>query len=317
LNVAFVHGLEDYGSPNDRPSVVTVGTFDGIHQGHQEILRRVLVAADELDLEPILTTFHPHPRVVVTPDSPPSLLTTIEEKEQFIPTYFRGTALVLEFNAALMNMSARSFVEEVLIGRLGMRKLVVGYDHAFGKDRGGSIVELRRLGKELDFEVEVVGPVLVDGERVSSSTIRRMMQAGEFADALKFLGHPYGIFGTVERGIGLGRKLGFPTANVKYNPRKLLPVEGVYACRAQVGQERHDGMMFIGRNHFNPEARITVEANLFGFDEDIYGREMLVCPLRFLRPNRRFDSTDLLVEQIELDKKHVMRIFQQEKPQCP
>jgi len=177
-------------------------------------------------------------------------------------------------------------------------------------------VELRKLGNELDFEVEVVGPVLIDGERVSSSAIRRMMQASDFADALKFLGHPYGIFGTVEKGIGLGRKLGYPTANVKYNPRKLLPVEGVYACRAQVGEERHDGMMFIGRNHFNPEARITVEANLFGFDEEIYGREVLVCPLRFVRPNRRFDSTDLLVEQIEQDKKHVMRIFQQEKPQC-
>jgi len=130
------------------------------------------------------------------------------------------------------------------------------------------------------------------------------------------LGHPYGICGTVEKGIGLGHKLGYPTANVGYNPRKLLPPEGVYACRAEVGGERHDGMMFVGRNYFNPEERITVEANLFDFDKDVYGQEMIVCPTRLLRPNHRFGSTDALVAQIKLDKEQVLQIFQQEKSQC-
>lgn len=317
MSFRVVHGLENYTRLSDRPGVVTVGTFDGIHVGHQEILRRVQCAGEAQAHEPILITFHPHPRLVVTPDSAPSLLTTIEEKERFLADYFQGTVLVLEFNRALMELSARQFVEDVLLGRLGMSKLIVGYDHAFGKDRSGSIIELNRMGDELGYNVEVVGPVLVDGERVSSTIIRHKLETGDFSGAVTDLGHPYGICGPIEKGIGLGHKLGYPTANVAYNPRKLLPPEGVYACRAEVLGQRHDGMMFIGRNHFNPEKRITVEANLFDFDDDIYGQDMIVCPTRFLRPNQRFDSTDDLVAQIKTDKKQILQIFQQEKSQCP
>ncbi len=316
MSFRIVHGLENYERLSDRAGVITVGTFDGIHAGHQEILRRVHGSGEPDAHESVLVTFHPHPRLIVSPESAPSLLTTIEEKERFLADYFQGTVLVLDFNKALMELSARRFVEDVLLARLGMSKLVVGYDHAFGKDRSGSIIELNRMGDELGFDVEVVGPVLVKGERVSSTIIRNKLLAGDFAGAITGLGHPYGICGPVERGIGLGRKLGYPTANVGYNPRKLLPPEGVYACRAEVGGKRHDGMMFIGRNHFNPEERITVEANLFNFDEDIYDQEMMVCPTRFLRPNIRFDSTEALVAQIKLDKEQVLQIFQQEKSQC-
>ena len=316
MSFRVVHGLENYVRLSDRPAVITVGTFDGIHVGHQEILRRVQSAGEPEAHESVLVTFHPHPRLVVSADSAPSLLTTIEEKERFLANYFQGTVLVLEFNRTLMELSARAFVENVLLGRLGMSKLVVGYDHAFGKNRSGSIIELSRMGDELGYEVEVVGPVLVEGERVSSTIIRNKMAAGDFTGALTDLGHPYGICGPVEKGIGLGHELGYPTANVAYNPRKLLPPEGVYACRAEVVGERHDGMMFVGRNHFNPEERITVEANLFDFDKDVYGQEMIVCPTRFLRPNQRFDSTDALVAQIKLDKEQVLQIFEQEKSQC-
>jgi riboflavin kinase/FMN adenylyltransferase len=240
------------------------------------------------------------------------LLTTLEEKQRFLPNYFQGTVLILEFNAELKDMSARQFVEDILISRLGMARLVVGYDHAFGKDRSGTIVELSRLGQELGFDVEVVGPVMIDGRRISSSLIRRALRDGAFADALSYLGHPYALVGTVEKGIGLGHKIGYPTANLRYNASKLLPPAGVYACRAQVGEEKINGMMFVGQNHFNPEDRITVEVNLFAFSRDLYGREISVCPTHFLRANRRFDSTAALAAQIELDKKEVLRIQQQE-----
>jgi riboflavin kinase/FMN adenylyltransferase len=174
-------------------------------------------------------------------------------------------------------------------------------------------VELKRLGRELDFEVEVIGPVTAGDRRVSSSAIRRALRGGDFTGAVTMLGHPYAIHGVVEKGIGLGRKLGYPTANVRHNPRKLLPANGVYACRVQLGKARYEGMLFIGTNHFNPEHRVTVEANLFDFDGDLYGRELLVCPTRFIRENRRFDSADGLAEQIKRDKMEVIRTYGLEK----
>ncbi|HOP06802.1 MAG TPA: bifunctional riboflavin kinase/FAD synthetase [candidate division Zixibacteria bacterium] len=312
MSIEFIHGLDQFKRSGDRSAVVTVGTFDGIHLGHQEILRRVLHNSKNGEFDTILVTFHPHPRVVVTPDSAPRLLTTLQEKKRWLPDFFRGTVLVLDFDDALKSMEAEQFVKEILLKRLGMHKLVVGYDHAFGKNRSGTIVELNRLGKVMGFEVEVVGPVL-DGEtRISSSLIRRTLAEGDFADALRYLGHPYAIYGTVEKGIGLGRKIGYPTANIKYGERKQLPAEGVYACKVLIDGKRLDGMMFIGRNHFNPGSKVTVEANLFDFDADIYFHDIAVCPTHFLRKNRRFDSPEALVAQIEFDKKEVLRIIQQE-----
>ena len=159
----------------------------------------------------------------------------------------------------------------------------------------------------------MVDPVKVDGECVSSTQFRWLLRRGMLDRALELLDHPLAIHGTVEPGIGLGLKLGFPTANVRYGTRKLLPTQGVYSCRAQVGDTKRQGMLFIGRNHFNPKARITVEANLFDFDEDIYERELFVYPTHYIRPNRKFESTDALVEQIKQDKREVLSIIEKEK----
>lgn len=293
--------------------IATIGTFDGIHRGHREIFRRVREQSEQQNARAVLITFHPHPRVVVTPNNVPLLLTTIEEKEKFIPDFFDGKVLVLDFNEDLKNMPAERFVRDILVDRVGIRKLIVGYDHALGRNREGNIPALRQMGSALGFEVEVVDPVVLDGQPVSSSRIRRALAENHFDEAIRLLGHEYAIYGTVERGIGLGRKLGYPTANVAYNSRKLLPYEGVYACYAQLGDEEFDGMMFIGRNHFNPEARVTVEANLFHFDRDIYGKEIIVYPTRHVRMNQRFDSTDALVAQIVKDKEVVLNILKQEK----
>ena len=269
--------------------------------------------ANQLDAEPLVITFDPHPRVLVTPEDAPLLLTTLPEKERYLGHYFHGTVLVLQFNAAVQNLSAAEFVRDILVGRLGLQQLVVGTDHAFGKNRSGNIEELRRLGAQFGFQVDVVEPVLLGSERISSTKVRRQLEGGDFERAVSFLGHSYAIHGIVEKGIGLGRKLGYPTANVKYGERKLLPAQGVYACRAQVGELTRDGMLFIGRNHFNPEAKITVEANLFDFDQDIYDEEIIIYPIRFVRPNRRFETTEALVDRIKIDKQEVLKIIEKEK----
>jgi len=260
-----------------------------------------------------MVTFHPHPRIVVTPNNVPMLLTTIEEKEKFVPHFFSGRVMVLDFNDHLKKMSAESFVEEILLKHTGMTKLVVGHDHAFGRNREGNAELLKKLGEKHGFEVEIVGPVLDNDKAISSSRIRRAIGNNEYDEAINLLGHAYAIYGTVERGIGLGRKLGYPTANVAYSERKLLPVEGVYSCWAQIGDEFKDGMMFIGRNHFNPSGRITVEANLFDFDQDIYDEELIVYATHYVRSNRKFDSTDELVAQIEKDKEEILSIIKKEK----
>jgi len=314
LTAAFIRGIENYSRAKDtRPVIATVGTFDGIHLGHREIFRRVREQSEAQNARPVLITFHPHPRVLVTPSEVPLLLTTIEEKEKFVPDFFQGKVLVLDFSKELMNTPADQFVRDILVDKVGIKKLIVGYDHALGKDRAGNIAALTQLALELDFEVEVVEPVMVDDAPVSSSRIRRALLEDRFNDAIRLLGHEYAIYGRVERGIGLGRKLGYPTANVGYNSRKLLPQEGVYACWAQVDNEVHDGMMFIGRNYFNPEVRITVEANLFEFDRDIYEKEIIVYPMHFVRENRKFDSKEALIEQIGKDKQFVLNKLKQEK----
>lgn len=313
MSTTFVRGIENFTRSADRPVLATIGTFDGIHLGHQEILRRVRRTSEETGFESVLVTFHPHPRVLVSPDDVPLLLTTIEEKEKFIPDFFQGTVLVLDFDEKLMNLSPAEFVKDILVDKVGVNKLIVGYDHALGKNRSGTIPELKRLGRKHGFEVEVVGPVMVDNQAVSSSRIRRAMVENRYREALRLLGHDYAIYGTVAKGTGLGKKFGYPTANVRYNPRKLLPSHGVYACWVQVGNERKDGVMFIGRNHFNPVNHISVEANLFDFGRDIYNEEIIVYPTHYIRENRKYNSPEELARQITKDKENVLQILQKER----
>lgn len=308
MTTTFVHSITDV-VRSEAGVVATLGTFDGIHRGHQAIFDRVRQVSRSTGSSAVLITFDPHPRFVVSPQDAPLLLTTTPEKGKFIPCFFEGQVLVLPFTRDLMNLSAEEFVRQILVEGLGVKTVIVGYDHAFGKNRSGNIAELRRLAGIFGFQVEVVDPVLVDGKPVSSTRIRNAILENRYPEAVQLLGHEYAIYGSVERGIGLGRKLGYPTANVAYSPTKLLPPEGVYACWVQVDGEDKSGMMFIGKNHFNPSKRVTVEANLFEFDRDIYDHEIVVYPTEFVRENQWFPNTAELVDQIEKDKAIILDII--------
>jgi riboflavin kinase/FMN adenylyltransferase len=313
LKTTFIKELENYWSENSISTVATIGTFDGIHLGHQAILEQVQIEAVKEGLEPVLITFDPHPRVVLTPDNVPQLLTSIEEKEQFIPDYFGGKVLVLKFDESIRNLTAEEFVKSILVEKIKVKKLIVGYDHALGKNRQGDARELKRLGQKYGFEVEMVGPVIHDEKPISSSRIRAAMQNGDFDEAVQLLGHHYAIYGKVVRGMGLGKKLGFPTANVDYNEMKLLPPDGIYGCWAKVGQEDLNGMMFIGKNYFRADGGKSVEANLFEFDRDIYDEGIFVYPTHFIRENRKFNSTEELKAQMKKDKELVLSILKKEQ----
>jgi riboflavin kinase/FMN adenylyltransferase len=289
--------------------VATLGTFDGFHLGHASIFRRLESKAQSLGLPPVAITFHHHPRVLVTPDDPPLLLTTPEEKINILEKRFEGSLVILRFDEKLRHTTADHFAKEVLVERFGIKALVVGYDHSFGHKRSGNIEQLKLIGDREGFEVEVVEPVTYEGAPISSSRIRRAIRAGQWDEAVAMLGHAYAIHGTVIRGLGRGKKLGWPTINLDWAARKLLPPEGVYSCTASVNGDDYRGMMFLGINMFNPEKSVSVEANLFDFDRDIYGSEVTLFPRHFVRSNARFESAEALSEQIARDKTKILKLL--------
>lgn len=289
--------------------MATLGTFDGFHLGHQSIFDALARQARNLDLPQVAITFHPHPRVIVTPDSPPLLLTTPEEKVDLLSSRFDGSLVFLKFDSQLREMSAEQFAEDVLVKRFGIKALVVGFNHSFGHNRTGTADQLHEIGEQRGFGVEVVGPVTYKDQPISSSRIRRAIREGDWDDAVGMLGHPYPIHGVVTRGLGHGRKMGWPTINLNWEKRKLLPKEGVYSCTASVNGHSYKGMMFVGINMLNPEKTVSVEANLFDFDRSVYEKEATLYPRHFIRANRRFESADLLAAQIARDKRKILELL--------
>ena len=284
-------------------SVVTVGTFDGVHRGHRDILRRLRERAECLGLPPLVVTFRPHPLEVVHPDDAPLLLTP--DGEQFRALADSGPLLVavLPFTPALARLSADEFVESVLVRRYHMRTLVAGYDHGLGRGRQGDVTALTALGERLRFEVEVVPPTLDgEGEPISSSGVRLACEQGRLDLVALALGRAYSFDGTVVRGDQRGRELGYPTLNIALpSPRKLLPPDGVYAVRIESSRGAFGGMMNLGgRPTFGAHER-TLEVHLFDVAGDWYGVNLSVSFVRRLRDTVRFSSVEALVEQLARD----------------
>jgi len=290
------------GIPLDRGTVVTVGTFDGVHRGHWAVLQEIQARARASGRRSVLVTFHPHPLKIVRPQDAPPLLTTPVEKKEILAESGLDYAVFLTFTPALARFEPRRFVEEILVGRLGVSELVIGYDHGFGRGRSGDADTLRTIGAELGFQVDVVGPVHAGDEPISSSRIRRWVSEGDMPRAREGLGRPYSVRGVVVKGDGRGRQLGFPTANLAgISTDKLLPPAGVYAVRGVTRGGTHPGALHLGPRPTFQGAPPTVELHLMDFDGDLYGEEVRVDFIRQLRGVRPFGSVQALVEQMKAD----------------
>ncbi|MGH7587562.1 MAG: bifunctional riboflavin kinase/FAD synthetase [Gemmatimonadota bacterium] len=289
--------------PGRRRTTVTVGTFDGVHRGHQEVLREIVRRARAADRASVLVTFEPHPLEIVAPQRAPRLLTTPEEKLELWPLFDLDYVHVLPFTPALREMSPSRFVREVLVDRLRVGELVIGYDHGFGKDRKGDVETLRRLADELDFRVDVVGPVAVEAEAVSSSAVRRAVETGDLEAAARGLGRPYSVLGRVVRGAGRGRDLGFPTANLEPGRRKCLPPAGVYAVRAEIDGRGWSAMANLGPRPTFDDPGTGLEVHLFDWQGgDLYGARLHVEFVERLRGVRRFQGPGELAAQLAEDR---------------
>ena len=305
-------------SPGEFPtgSVATVGTFDGVHRGHWALIRHVVEAARSARRPAVLVTFDPHPLRIVRPDAAPPLLTTAEEKIEVLAESGLDYAVFLRFDRAIADMSPREFVERILVGRVGVSRLVIGYDHGFGRDRSGGVDTLRELGAVFGFEVDVIEPVGADAP-VSSTRIRAALARGDVVAAAHGLARPYSLRGHVVRGDGRGRTLGFPTANLEiHDPAKLVPLEGIYAVRAALPGRLADGVLHIGPRPTFPGAGPTIELHLFDFDGDLYGRQVAVSFCERLRAVESFASVPELVAAMDGDCAAARRLFAEGAGAC-
>jgi riboflavin kinase/FMN adenylyltransferase len=288
-------------------STVTVGSFDGVHLGHQAVLQEIDRRARAAGRASVLVTFDPHPLEVVNPGAAPPLLTTGPERLEILAQSPLDYLLILRFDRQLAELPPEGFVREILLERCGVRELVIGHDHGFGRGRSGDVETLRRLGAREGFDVDVVDPVDFGGQHVSSSRIRRAVAGGDLVTARAMLGRPYGVVGRVGEGERRGRLLGVPTINLtELSPRKLLPPDGVYAVAVEWRGGRVGGMMNQGPRPTFQDGRRILEAHLFDFEGDLYNEWVRVEWVERLRDIERFASLEDLKEQLQHDRQRAL-----------
>jgi riboflavin kinase/FMN adenylyltransferase len=292
-----------------RETVLTIGAFDGVHRGHQALISPVVTRARAAGRLSGVITFHPHPAVVLAPDRAPRYLTTPGEKVALLEKLGVDLVVLLTFDRRMAGTPARDFVEKVA-WRLRMQELWVGADFALGRDRQGDVDYLRRLGRELGYEVHIVEPLMLDGQVVSSSRIRRLLLEGEVEDAARLLGRYPSLSGEVVEGARRGHTLGFPTANLEIRPERAVPANGVYAVYALLGRERYPAVANVGVRPTFDNGKRTVETYILDFQGDLYGCDLVVEFVARLRRERRFENVEDLVEQIGKDSEMARSILQ-------
>jgi riboflavin kinase/FMN adenylyltransferase len=298
-----------------RGAVVTVGSFDGVHLGHQAVLEEIARRAEAGNRESLLVTFEPHPLEVVNPQAAPPLLTTGPERREALAQTPLDLAYFLRFDRRVAGMSPDEFVRVVLLERCGMQELVIGHDHGFGRGRSGDVETLRHLGAVYGFDVDVVAPIDFGDQHVSSSRVRRAVAGGDLASAARMLGRPYTVSGVVGHGAGRGRQIGVPTVNLTdVPPQKLLPPDGVYAVEVEWRGGRAGGMMHQGPRPTFVDGRRTLEAHLFEFEGDLYGQWVRITWVERLRDVERFASVQQLQEQMERDRADALAALARGRP---
>ncbi len=292
-------------------TVVTLGTFDGLHLGHQKIIKTVVDKASGNGGRSFLITFEPHPRNIISKDYKLELLTTINEKTEILNQLGIENLLIINFTKKFSQLSPEQFIKKYLIDGLGASNIIIGYDHHFGKGRGGDAVTIKELGREYKFDVTVVEPFDLEGETVSSTKIRNALNEGNLSDANKMLGRFYSFSGTVVSGDKRGRQLGFPTANIKLDEEnKLLPSLGIYLVEFIVETQKHFGLLSIGkRPTFYNSGSIVPEVYIYDFNADIYGKHVTINMVERIRGEEKYSSPEKLIEQMNKDKQNGLLII--------
>jgi riboflavin kinase/FMN adenylyltransferase len=291
--------------------VITIGTFDGVHQGHKTILNEVIKHAKEINGESVLLTFEPHPRKLIFPEQPLKLLTPLKDKLQLIQQAGIQHILVVPFTRDFSNLSSEDYIKDFLVNTFHPHTIVIGYDHRFGHDREGGIDMLKKYAGVYNYEVYEISAKLIDEAVVSSTKIRKALQDGHVTEASHMLGRNYNLRGTVVRGAQIGRTIGFPTANVlPENSEQIVPGNGVYAIQVEVNGQNYNAMLNIGyRPTVSNELQLHIEANIFDFSGDIYGQQITLIFIEKLRDEQKFPSLDALKEQLSKDKQNTLELL--------
>ncbi len=295
------HSINDFQST--KKTILTLGTFDGVHIGHKKILERITQNTENGTYESLVLTFFPHPRMVLQEKSEIKLLNTISEKTKLLEATGIENLVVHPFNESFSRLTAEEFVHTILVDKFQIQKIIIGHDHRFGRNRTANIDDLIAFGIEYGFEVEQISAQEIQDVSVSSTKIRNALKEGNMTLANEYLGYDYFLNGTIVKGKQLGRTIGFPTANIHIEEDyKLIPKIGVYVVKAIVNQETVFGMMNIGFNPTVNGEKQTIEVHLFDFDKDIYDQNIEVSLLHYIREEQKFGSVDALKEQLNHDK---------------
>ncbi len=303
----IIKGLKNY--PSKTESIVTLGTFDGVHIGHQKIIKQL--NKDKKNAKSALLTFFPHPRMVLQDASDLKLLNTLEEKQQLLAKNGLDNLIIEPFTKEFSGLSAINFVRDILVNTLNTQKLVIGYDHRFGKNREGDFEHLKELSELYDFKLEQIKAQDVKDVAVSSTKIRKALSEGDIETANSYLGYAYLLTGNVVHGRGLGTKWKYPTINLAIpETYKLIPKTGVYLVKTQINGKQYFGIMNIGNRPTVNGKHQTIEVHLLDFNQDLYGKKIQVQLLKRLRDEQKFDSVDALISQIKKDESNARKMIQ-------
>lgn len=288
---------------SDHHTVVTIGTFDGVHVGHQKIIERLVNTAKAGNLESAILTFFPHPRMVLQKDAGIKLINTIEERKEILAKSGVDHLIIHPFTQQFSRLSAREFVRDILVHKLKAKKVIIGYDHRFGRNRTADIDDLREFGREYGFDVEEISKQDVEEVAVSSTKIRKALLEGYVEKANRYLSYPFSLAGTVVKGKGLGKEFEYPTANLQVKEDyKLIPKNGVYVVRAEIDGVETFGMMNIGTNPTVGGTEKTIETHFFDIEKDLYGRYLSIELLTRIRDEKKFDSVESLKRAMQQDE---------------
>ena len=308
----ITQNLKEYNST--KPSVITVGTFDGIHIGHKEIINELCLISKKKKLKSIILSFSPHPKIVLKNSSDIMLINSMDEKVDILNKYNLDYFLIKEFTIEFSRLTALEFVRDILVNKLNVKHIIVGYDHQFGRNRDASIIQLKEFGELYNFEITEIKPKKVNNNSVSSTKIRNLLLDGNLELANKYLDSYFSLTGLVIKGMGRGKNLGFPTANIKINDEyKLIPRNGVYIVKSLIDSIIYFGMMNIGENPTFDDKNKSIEIHFFELDYNIYDKKIKINILNRIRNEKKFKSPEFLMEQLKIDRDYSLKYIDENK----